>query len=439
MNRIIWCSKYPKTQAQSRRSALLLLLISIASGVAGIYAKRSSKLIQGITNAEHTFAEYEIRKYPHQTPPHGELSTVVPLDSARTLLKTLIPTWVQATKVDNLLHAFRLWGPNAQFSERDFIKPFEDRSVFSGHDMEGIFTDSRFFRTVFPLDPPLLNRQVDGVVARTGYSIMAGGHIGALVHTDNLLRAFSELGYSSETKLISVDETNNSTFAAGDPGEFVQATIRDMIIGSMAYFHHTQETEWTAEALCRYIAPQSFWINRFRKKRTFDEIASSFITRATESGSCAGLHAIYALVIMYRVNQDCEYLSRSMRYQIEKYLRKRSLDLDSDVDSMEFSFHHLDQKWGALQKDPSEDRSTWIDANQLTYISHHLEWIAYSPEHLRPKLETVRRALEVMLHGLKPWPILVRSTEYAPLTHAGKAVSALLGMEALEIVKLSTD
>jgi hypothetical protein len=359
-----------------RRDILLGGALSALAAGGAILTKRLLPEVSCLASAEKA-ARTAIASEPVITSPHADLKDVIPLDQTHDLLVTLLPTWFQAVKTDNLLHAFRLWGPSAEFPEDLFTHPFVDRHVFSGAEMEQVFMNSEAFSRVFPLDPPLLKLFSDGVVARIGFSNVEGGHIGALVHQDNLLTAFAELGYPSNTPIIAVPADARVDNSKGSfPG--VQAALSDLVQGAISYFSPRQELEWTIEALVRYLAPQQEWTNRFGETFTFNDVAGELLRRVPGEGSCIGLHTVYALVCLFRVNMQHRVLADGVAALIERYLQRRSQALDADVDSKEYSFHRLDNKWPAAFRNSTEDRSEWMDANQLTYVSHHLEWIAYA-------------------------------------------------------------
>lgn len=414
-----------------RRTFLSLAAVAAAGG-AGVVAKTFWSR-RGPASQVAGEARLRVRRLPVAIRPHGELADVVPVDETRELLLTLIPCWNQAAKLPLVLHAFRLWGPRAEFPPKVFTRPF-DRPVFTGQMMEGVFSDSRRFQEVYPLDPPILYSYADGVVVRRG-STLGGGDIGRLFHRDSVLRTFGELGYSSKTPLLAVK-------AAADREsleDFQQATIEDLVHGSVAYFDPEQEIEWTVEALARYLAPQQSWTNRFGATFSFDDLARKLVRRPLGRGSCRGLHVPYALICLYRINQQHGIVSDSVRRQIEDYFHDRSRGLERKQNRGGMFLEIADPLWKAdRKKDPHEDRSKWISTEGLSTLSHHLDWIALAPEGLRPKRDTVARAAEAMLRGLRPWTMYVRSTEYAPLSHAGTSLCGLLGRSPAEIVSQQT-
>jgi len=418
--------------AKPGRRTLLALAAAAAAGGVGVIAKTVWSRNRGGARRAAASPELAVRGLPVAIPFHGELAEVVPVEQTRKLLTTLLPCWIQAVKVGNLLHAYRLWGPQARFPTEVFTRPF-DTPLFSGQDMERTFLDSKGFEKTFPLDLPLLMSYPDGIVVRTGYTAIQGGHMGALVHPDNVLRTFAELGYSSEIPVVAMKGDVRAVDGKLSVGDLVQGTIGDIVRGSVAYFDPEQELEWTVEALARYLAPQSTWTNRFGHGYSLDELAERLVETPLGVGSCLGLHVPYALVCLYRIDQEHRILSDSAREKVEEHFRSRSRGLELKQNSDGMFFQDNDPLWSGKQ-DPHEDRSKWLSTNELTVLSHHLDWIALAPEGLRPKRETVQRAVEAMLRGLEPWTMYVRSADYAPLSHAGSSLCGLLGRSATDVV-----
>ena len=434
----------PETRSESgeaklRRRTLLSVAVLAAAGASGIVVKTvGSRKHRGDASQPEAKVALAIRRLPVAIPPHGELADVVPIEMTRDLLLTLLPCWAQAVKVDNLLHAFRLWGGQADFPEEVFVRPFEDRDVFSGQAMERIFMDSRRFQAVFPEAPPLLLSFADGALTRIGYSAVSGGNSGALIHRDNLLRAFAELGYTSDTPLLTTRGDVKAVDGKVSYAEFARVTIRDLVWGSVAYFDPLQETDWTVEALARYLAPQRTWTNRFGQTFSFDDVARRLLSRPIGHGSCQGLHGLYALICLWRIDQEHNVLSDSVRDKIEGHLQQRSRRLEQN--SVALLLRQTNPRRSVVDQDPYyEDRRKWIDTKQLVFIAHHLEWIALAPKSLRPKRDTVRRAVDALLRGLEPWSMYARSGDYGPLTHAGTSLCGLLGRSPMHIAFQTTN
>ncbi|MGH2638109.1 MAG: hypothetical protein ACRDF4_02315, partial [Rhabdochlamydiaceae bacterium] len=145
--------------------------------------------------------------------------------------------------------------------------------------MSGYLLDHRIFRKIAPGESPLLFTTRYGVRGRIIPTGIHGSFTGPLGHTDDILRACAEIGLSSDDVLYTID------------GE---ASIRHMIQDSTARFEINQELEWSSEALARYLAPQSSWINHSGKEISFNDIASSLLKRVPGEGTCLGTHVPYA-------------------------------------------------------------------------------------------------------------------------------------------------
>lgn len=414
------------------RRVFIWACLAAGSALVGVLARGWSN--QRVSRAQlfkNANQDLTVRDIPIAIPSDGQLSRDVSVQDVREFLLTLGPHWMQQSKVDTIIHAFRLWGPNAVFPDQLFRRAFPDRHFWSGSEMDGLFRSTEEYLRVFERESPLLFTLSDGIVCRTAPSSVPGSSNGALVHDDKLLRTFASLGYSSTTPLVAMRAVTRDPESGvfEHHADLVQGTIRDLIRGSVNYFVVEQELEWTVESLCRYLAPCRSWTNRFGDRFTFDGVAEKLLSRPYGVGSCQGLHVLYAMTVLLRVDDVCEILSVEIRRRIESHLLwSRELERRQVQDGT-----FTEVQGSKSVPDLFEDRSDWISRSQIVFISHNLEWISLAPEELRPRHEVVVNAARALMEGLRPWSMYSRSGEYAPLSHAGSALCSLIGKTPTEI------
>jgi len=344
-----------------------------------------------------------IRPDPVAIPPVGDLADLVPEEPLRNLLRKLPPCW-PAIKTSKVMHAFRLWGPGAVFSDGAFIRPFS-APVLSGKQFTDYLLDHRAFRRLAPGSSPLLVRAPDGVEVRTYADEYVGTFAGGLGHDDDLLAACGEVGLPAATPVVT---------------ESGEATVGDLVRHSLSSFSIHQELEWTAEALARYLAPRPRWENRFSETFSFDRVVQELIGRPFGKGSCLGTHVPNALVCLYRMAEHHPILSARCRDRIAQYLKAASkLVTESRQPSGVWG-----GAWGpgadAVLKTP-RDQAT----GSLVSTGHHLEWIAMAPPGLRPKRSVIQAAVEGILVEADRFNAYERSELYLEFSHLARGLSLL--------------
>ncbi len=355
-----------------------------------------------------------IRSAPASIVPTGGLAELVPVTEARKLLVSLIPCFPTTPKVGDLVHAFRLWGPSAIFPPELFPRPFPS-TVYDGPTMKGLLLDSTRFSEFSPVDPPLIYWTADGVGSRT-YSIVDGKHVGEFAHVDELLTECGEVGLHSETAVRAEDR---------------EGTLKDIVREAVAKFSINQEMEWTAEGLARYLSPQRSWKNRFGEVYSFDDVATVLLNHKSGTGACFDLHVPYALTCLLRIDSQFCILSNSVRESLKRYFRDFSQKLDENWKTW----------WSTLPSasSPGKGMARGLNMDELTVLSHNLEWIGLAPDELRPSRTTMRGMIESMFAGIAAYSAAAIYALYPPLSHAGRAICLLLEKSPNDLVGVLPD
>ncbi len=146
------------------------------------------------------------------------------------------------------------------------------------------------------LEPPLLYFGIDGRprIDRHGTETFEP-------HRDQTLATCASLGVPATRMFLS---------------EEGGASIAKLVCSTRADFHLDGELEWTAVALARYAPTSRYWINRWGRKFTFDDVAGILLNHTYGEGTCAGSHVLYALVTLLRVNMQRNILSEEIETEI---------------------------------------------------------------------------------------------------------------------------
>jgi len=345
--------------------------------------------------------------------PYVGLADLVPEKGFYHLLRQLTPSWY-SFKTAKVIHAFRLWGPKAIFPSGFFTQLFSDR-VFTGAELAGYLLDHRLYNKISPGEDPLLIRTPYGVRVRISQTEIQGQFSGPLGHTDDLLRACGEVGLTTEYPIYTSDG---------------KATLGDLIGDSIAQFDINHELEWTSEALARYLAPQSFWTNRFNECFSFDDIALSLLKRAPGQGTCLGTHVPHALTCLYRISERHPFLSDYVSDRIVSYLKEVSLMVAASRQG---------DGWWAGRWAPATaafDRTRETEEfTSLISTGHHLEWIALAPPDCRPPESIIRSAIHGILKLVSRFTAYEICQCYLPLTHLACALCLLKNKTPSDILQ----
>lgn len=360
-----------------------------------------------------------ITRRPHQVRP-GPAPALLTEGQLAPILAKLIPTW-ESFKVSKAIHALRLWGPDATFGDPKSASPFHTR-VFTGRELLGLFLDHRQYLRSVHATSPILEDSDDGVIVR--YKSASRRLEGDLAHVDKLLRVCGELDIPSD-------------FRIRTPGR--ETTLREVVRGAVANFDASQELEWSVEAFARYFEDAKSWTNRFGETFGFDEAVQALAGRGVGKSPCFGTHLPYALTMLYRLDDSVPRLGRASKETIRALLRGFSDDLErSQRDDgswpMTWSGGVVLSPEVRRNEDPAVDLTL-----RLTVLGHHLEWIGFAPEDLRPGLASIRRAVDFALESFHRVPLSIVEDQYHALTHLGKALCTFAGVRHTESDRLLRD
>jgi hypothetical protein len=406
----------------SRRHYLSLLLVGGVGTLCGALAVRRWRQSRAIGAPDRYEVVVDAREWissmvnpqPIRIEPSKDLIELVPYAQLRSLLTTLSPCW-PVIKTSKVIHALRLWGPDAAFPDNVFSKPFV-APVLTGRQLLSYLIDHEMYARFAPGTSPLLALESHGIRVRLDAGEYVGSRVGPLGHYDDLVTCCAELGMPSNTRVVAANGT---------------ATINDLLRYCVYSFSIHQDLEWTAEALARYLSPRSRWVNRFGEIYSFDDVATTMMRRGHGAGVCLGTHVVYSLVCLLRISELYPILSQDVTRRVEDFVRQTSI-LIEDSREQDGAWR---RNWGpnvtASLTNAAEDFAAC-----LIVTGHHLEWIALAPPHLRPEPQAIRRAVAAILERVQRFSPYERYDMFLPLSHLARALCLMVNKSPSDVVGL---
>jgi hypothetical protein len=401
------------------------IALAAALVICGRLGRRSADSSAVTHRGQNDLSGSRIRRFPLEIRPGKALGAEhqLPLARLRRSLQRLQPSW-EMFKIYKLAHAVELWGQSASFEvspvrHADFHIP----SYFKNSgEMVAVLLDARIHSRNSPHEDAVLFRSRHGVGVRTVPSRV--GFEGALLHDDTLLSTLAEAGVSTE-RVIYVD------------GQ--AATVRDLVTHAMAEVTTSQELEWTLNAFARYLLPHCYqWRSaRSGSLLSLDRLTLALLRRPLGVGSCYGIHALYTLTIMDRLDRNFDILRGETRLAI----RDRLLTASDMIRLTQTSRGSWPAQWCKNVVIASDHRGM-VSLHQpqfqeLSATSHILEWLSVCGQDLRPAEAGIQRACEFFLNELEAQREEKIDFFYIQFTHGARGVSWLHGIHPADLIATS--
>ncbi len=222
-------------------------------------------------------------------------------------------------------------------------------------------------------------------------------------HRDQTLAALGELGLPLSYPLKVGDRP---------------ASLRDVLRDSIVNYHPRQEEiAWTAIAYALYLPPIRAWVNRYGERFTFDELADELERRPMDKESCGGIHILYALTLLARVDREAPVLSAAVRGRLVAHLARCVAVVERT--------QQPDGSWPAWWNHellpgghPTGASIADDDASRLLMTGHLAEWLLYVPADVERHQSALRRAGEWLRGRLRAASRQVMEPAVCPYSHA---------------------
>ena len=306
-----------------------------------------------------------------------------------------------STNTNSLLHALRLWGPDAEFDDEEYL---------SGEQMSQYFLDDREFQkwardkvpALYTVDPNTGDIHVRDWSRHNPYKTTSSYHL------NDVLATFGESGTSLDTPLITRDGHTN---------------VGNLLATAMHHLHLGQhEYEWSVITYARYVYPESGWRNAYGEWIVVHDLVQELINDPLHYGPCNGLHRLEAMVVLCRADDEVDpsvrTLKPSTRREMLIYMGRiiPILEASQNVDGF------WTRKWShgkAAQDDHSESLS-----QRILVTGHHLEWLALIPPETQPQPspQMIVQAGQWLVRAIQDMDEETLRSQYAPLSHAARAL-----------------
>jgi hypothetical protein len=315
-------------------------------------------------------------------------------------------------KTNNIVHALRLWGPDA-----DFGNP----KIPTGRQMRDYLLDDRVYRQwagdkgLGDKAPPIFYRDPNGLAVRS-YDDAVTDRDTSSYHTDDLLATLAETNTPLDAPLYLRD---------------AQVTVGQLLDDSLARFHLDRlEYEWSIISYARYVFPQPQFRNQWGERIHVDQLIDEAIGPSLELGPCNGLHRLEALVVLVRADDEARALRPKSRHKVLAHLERVSelLAQSQTIDG------YWTRQWpqGAPAATPSAEQAGSV-YDRILVTGHHLEWLALAPAEVQPPRETVVRAGQWLVRTLLELDQKDIEAAYGPYTHAARALALWRGKDPYQV------
>lgn len=318
-------------------------------------------------------------------------------DEAVCIQRLLRSPQLGPRNLPHCLHLVRLYGwgpiPGPHFtSGREVLAALTDLAT-----SERYFGEPAFFQTR------------SGIRYRTAEVASADG---VENHRDVCLATFAEAGLPLSTEFT----TPKKTFH-----------LRDLLSDSVQNFHLQQkELPWTAIAYALYPNVGSRWTNRFGESFGWDDLTESLLATPFERSSCGGVHLLYALTIIWRIDGSQCSLSAPLRAKLEERLKA----IIGSACSRQAADGHWSLDWCAEWVSKAVRSNRHIEdspSTRLLITGHLLECLTFAPPELQPSADVYRRAARWLCRVLQD-DKMNEKKPICPRTHAISGVRNLIDL-----------
>lgn len=240
-------------------------------------------------------------------------------------------------------------------------------------------------------------------------------------HRDQCLATFAELNLPLDTPFQLKSQ---------------RYSLRELLAEAVANFDFREkEPAWTAVAFANYLPPNKEWVNRFRERTTFSQLAQHLLEVDPNTQSCAGSHVFEALGLIAKADRNNLILDKNTREQLHGYLAKTL----HEIVERQQSDGGWNQRWCSAINQDETGQMTELEMRVL--VTGHLVGILREIDFSHEIPETAyERAADWLQNSLKSTEIHTSASWLCPVTHAAvsvRAVKARITADEL-VVKVST-
>lgn len=347
-----------------------------------------------------------LRLNPLTVAPEYDRPEIISDDQLSELLSRLRPQFRgKQPRINHVDHALRFWGIEAAF---------DDPKSLSGVEMRDILLDHRRFGQVWGKETnPLLVHTRDGVRTRVQEGLETSSH------EDHTLATLAEVGTPADFPIVT--SRGETTLAA-----MIQEALKSFSLNQVEY-------EWSALVFALYLDHPQSWVTTEGQRVDFDALSERIMRQQPTKGVCYGNHRLHALVMLLRVDEQTEILSKAGRQKVIDYL-KQITDLLVKTQSPE---GYWDKNWDGTKLDSSSEKKFTPRSRRVLATGHAMEWWALAPSEVLPPEETLVKAGQWLVKTIREMPESEVKSSFTFLSHAGRAMALWRGKFPAEVNLIS--
>ncbi len=338
----------------------------------------------------------EIRLNPIKIAPLYDRPDIVSDENLARVLYQLRPQLRgKEPQINHVDHALRFWGIESTF---------DDPQCLSGIEMRDILLDHRHFHQLWGTEAePLLIRNQNGIRPRVQEGLATSSH------EDHTLATLAEVGTPADYPVVT--SQGETTLAA-----MIQETLRSFSLNQLEY-------EWSALVFALFLNSSQDWMTTEGQLVNFDAIAGRIMRQQPTKGVCYGNHRLHALVMLLRVDEQNQILTKEGREKVIDYLK----NITSMLVKTQSKEGYWDQNWDGKDLRISERKKFTPRARRILATGHAMEWWALAPEAVLPPEETLEKAGHWLVSTIQSIPESEIKSSYTFLSHAGRALALWRG------------
>ena len=343
-----------------------------------------------------------LRLNPLSVAPEYDRPEIISDDQLSELLSRLRPQFRgKQPRINHVDHALRFWGIEAVF---------DDPKSLSGVEMRDILLDHRRFGQVWGKETnPLLVHTRDGVRTRVQEGLETSSH------EDHTLATLAEVGTPADFPIVT--SRGETTLAA-----MIQEALKSFSLNQVEY-------EWSALVFALYLDHPQSWVTTEGQRVDFDALSERIMRQQPTKGVCYGNHRLHALVMLLRVDEQTEILSKAGRQKVIDYL-KQITDLLVKTQTPE---GYWDKNWDGAKLDSSSEKKFTPRSRRVLATGHAMEWWALAPSEVLPPEETLVKAGQWLVKTIREMPESEIKSSFTFLSHAGRAMALWRGKFPAEV------
>jgi hypothetical protein len=239
----------------------------------------------------------------------------------------------------------------------------------------------------------------------TGVTIRWGREKGGSVHHDHWLACLTEAGVNLNEAVFTPTRRDMTM------NDVVQEALRDFRLDE-------RETEWSAMAFGLWIPPAKSWQTASGRTLTFDDLARRLLRGHKRFGVCSGTHRLYSMMVLLRLDDEFEILSKQVRGDVYHHLENvRDLLKIAQFENGVWPANWMD---GA---NAVENPAMLEEYKNVIATGHHLEWLAIAPKDLHPPREMILKAADWIIENTTSKTEEEIASKFTFYSHVGSALA----------------